>query len=85
MEGIIDYRKDTATAVTKDEMYIFTKRGKKNTQKTTVGWKLLVKWRDQSESWIHLKYLKESHPTEVAKFAKAQGITDKSDFAWQVP
>ena len=38
MEGIIDYRKEAATAVTKDDMYIVTKNGQKNIRKTTVGW-----------------------------------------------
>ena len=42
MEGIIDYRKDAATAVTKDDMYIVTKRGQKNIRETTVGCQLLV-------------------------------------------
>ena len=54
MEGIIDYWKDAATEVTKDNMYIITKRVQNKTQNTTVGWQLLVQWRDQSESWIHL-------------------------------
>ena len=42
MEGIIEYWKDAATAVTKDGMYIVTKRGQKKIWKTTLGWKLLV-------------------------------------------
>ena len=50
-----------------------------------VGWKLLVKWRDQSESWIKLSELKESHPVETAEFAKSRGIDDEPAFAWWVP
>ena len=46
MGGSIDYRKDAATAITKDDMYIITKRGQKKIKKTTVGWQLLVQWRD---------------------------------------
>ena len=71
MDGIIDYQKDTATAPTKDNKYIVTKCGQKKIQKTRVGWELLVQWRDQSESWIQLKDLRESHTIEVSKFAKA--------------
>ena len=71
MEGIIYYRKDAATAATKDDMYIVTKCGQKKIQKTTVGYQLLVQWNDQSESWIYLNDLKESHPIELSKFAKA--------------
>ena len=58
MEGIIDYQKDTEKSVTKDDMYIVTKRGQKKIWDTTVGWKLLVQWQDHSESWIHFNYLK---------------------------
>eukprot|EP00957_Ditylum_brightwellii_P137489 10482321-Ditylum_brightwellii.AAC.1 len=43
-------------------------------RKTTVGWLLLVKWKDYSESWISFKDMKESHPVETAEYAKAQGI-----------
>jgi hypothetical protein len=85
MEGIIDYRKDAATAVTREDMYVVTRRGQKRLRKTTTGWKLLVKWKDQSESWIHLKDMKESHPVEVAEFAKARGIADEPAFVWWVP
>jgi hypothetical protein len=85
MEGIINYQKDKATAVSKADAYVVTQRGQMKLCKTTVGWRLLVKWRDQSESWIHLKDMKESHPVEVVEFAKCQGITDEPAFAWWVP
>ena len=85
MEGIIDYWKDEATAITKYDMSIVTKCGQKKIQNTTVVWQLLVQWRDQSESWIHLKDLKKSHPIEAADFAKARGITDEPTFSWWVP
>mgnify|MGYP000261467214 CR=1 FL=1 len=62
-----------------------TKRGQKRLRKTTVGWQLLVKWKDQSESWIPLKDMKESHPVEVAEFATARGIENEPAFAWWVP
>ena len=44
MEGIIDYREDVVTDVTKDDMYIVTKRGQKKILKRTAGWKSLVQW-----------------------------------------
>jgi hypothetical protein len=52
---------------------------------STVGWKLLVQWRDGSESWIQLNDMKESHPVETAEFAKARGIDDEVVFAYWVP
>jgi hypothetical protein len=50
MKGIIDYRKDDSVAVPKSDMYIVTNRGQKKMRKTTVGWKLLIQWDDDSES-----------------------------------
>jgi hypothetical protein len=56
-------------------------RGQRQLRMSTVGWKLLVQWRDGSESWIPLKDMKESHPVETAEFAKAWGIDDEVAFA----
>ena len=42
-------------------------------------------WADDSETWVPLKDLKESHPVEVAEFAKTQGIADEATFVWWVP
>lgn len=81
----VDYKKDEATAVAKADMYVVTRRGGKRLRKTTCGWKLLIKWKDDTESWIPLKDLKESHPVEVAEFAKARGIADEPAFMWWVP
>jgi hypothetical protein len=85
MEGIIDYKKDNAAAISRSDMYVVTRRGQKRMRKTTQGWKLLVKWADGSESWISLKYMKESHPVETAEFARARDIADEAAFAWWVP
>ena len=50
-------------------------------RKTTTGWKLVVRWKDQYEAWRPLKDLKESHPIEVAEFATTRGIADRPAFA----
>ena len=55
MEGIVDHKMDSAVTVPKHDKGIVTQRGQRELMKTTVGWKLLVKWKDESESWIHLK------------------------------
>jgi hypothetical protein len=60
MEAIVDYRKDEASAVPMTDKYLTTTSGQQRMRKTTVGWKLLVKWADDSESWIPLKDMKES-------------------------
>ena len=85
MEGIVDYRKDEATAVSKADGFVVTRRGQKRRRVTTQGWKLLVKWKDGSEQWIALKDMKESHPVETAEFAVARGIDSEPAFAWWVP
>lgn len=72
-------------AVGKGDGYVITKRGQKRARKTTQGWKLLVQWNDDSETWIPLKDMKESHPVETAEFAKARGIDDQPAFSWWIP
>ena len=44
-----------------------------------------MQWKDGSESWVPLKDLKESHPVDLAEYAKARGISDEPAFAWWVP
>ena len=85
LKGIIDYSKDDVTAVSKEERYITTQSGQRRLRITTKGWKLLVQWADESESWVTLEAMKESHPVDVAEFAKACGIADEAAFAWWVP
>ena len=41
-----------------EDMYVVTNCGSKLLRNTTVGWKLLVHCKDDSESWIRLKYMK---------------------------
>ena len=40
MEGIIDHKKDTDVAVSKNDMYVVTRRGQQRLRITTCGWKL---------------------------------------------
>ena len=85
IDGIVDYKKDEATAVPKSDKWVVTRRGQRRLRKSTVGWKLLVRWKDGSETWVPLKDMKESHPLECAEFAKARGIDDEVAFAYWVP
>jgi hypothetical protein len=85
MEAIVDYRKDEAVATKMADKYLTTTSGQKRMRKTTVGWKLLVKWADGKETWIPMKDMKESHPVETAEFARARSIADEPAFAWWVP
>jgi hypothetical protein len=57
LDGIIDHRKDEEMAVPKAEKHAFMTGGQRRPRKTIAGWSLLVKWADESESWIPLKVL----------------------------
>jgi hypothetical protein len=54
-------------------------------KKTTKGWKLCIKWKDESMTWERLTNLKESNPIAVAEYAVSRGIEDEPAFAWWVP
>ena len=85
VEGKIDYKHDDSIAIPKVDKYITTGRGQRRLRKTTAGWKLLVKWKDQSESWVKLSELKESHPVEIVEFARSRRIDNESAHACWVP
>ena len=84
LDSIIDHRK-SKQALTHDDAYITTKSGQKRLRKTTIGWDLLIAWRDGSESWIPLKDMKQSNPLEVAEYAFSRGIHTEPAFHWWVP
>ncbi len=84
LDSIVDFAKDER-AVERADMYISTKSGQRRIRKTTVGWKLLIKWKDGSEQWLPLATMKESNPVCVAEFAVARGIDKEPAFAWWVP
>ena len=84
MEAIIDHKKDD-TAVPLDEKFVRDKNGQKRYRKTTKGWKLLVKWKDDSEGWIKLSDMKDAHPLETAEYARARNLVHEPAFAWWVP
>ena len=61
LSGIIDFSKDTA-AVQKGDQYTTTKSGQRIMRKSTVGWNLLIAWKDSNKQWIPLSVMKESNP-----------------------
>ena len=85
VEGIVDYKVDPATAMSKQDWYVKTRRGQIRLRKATTGWKHLVRWKDGEETWIRVSHMKQSHPVEVAEFARARGVADEAAFAWWVP
>ena len=57
LSQIVDASSD-ASAVPKSAMYCTTKRGNRRMRHTTCGWKMLIRWKDGSETWMPLKDLK---------------------------
>ena len=85
MDSIIDHQRDPSQAIPIEDKYIMTKSGQKWLQKTTKGWKLLIRWKDKSKVWINLADMKEAHPVETAEYARARGISNEPAFTWWVP
>jgi len=84
LDSIIDVKSDES-AVTKDNAYVVSKRGRRSLRQTTIGWKFQVQWKDGTKQWVPLKLMKESNPLHVAEFVTAKGIADEPAFAWWVP
>jgi hypothetical protein len=69
------------------QAYGFTRsyNGNQVPKQTTIGWKLLVGWKDGSEEWIPLKNLKASNLIELAEYAVANNLGgDEPAFKWWV-
>ena len=84
LDEIIDHRKNSK-AVTQQDAFVTMRNGSKRRRETTIGWELLVQWKDGSTNWITLKDLKESYPVQVSEYAVAARISMEPAFAWWVP
>ena len=76
MEEIVE-----SVVVPRMDRYVYTKSGQWQLRKTMAGWDMLVRWKDQTESWIKLSDMKESHPVEMAEFTELRDIDDKPAFS----
>ena len=79
--GITDHRKSSEAI--RDKAFIEL-NGRRKRVHTTKGWDMLVRWKDDSHSWISLKDIKESNPLETAEYAISRGIDTEPAFAWWV-
>ena len=82
MDELVDYKTD-GHAVKVADAYI-SRNGRQHMRKTTIGWKLCVRWKDGTTTWERLADLKESYPVEVAEYAVAQSIDNEPAFSWWV-
>jgi hypothetical protein len=79
LDEIMDYKKDD-TAIDIANGTVTLASGNVKTKITTLGWQLLMMWKDKSMSWVKLKNLKVSNPVEFAEFAVANQIAEELVF-----
>jgi hypothetical protein len=83
MHEIIDHKK-TSDAISEEASYYSTKSGPKP-KRTTRGWRLLVEWKDGTNTWVSLADIKDSYPVQVADYAVTNQLTQEPAFRWWVP
>ena len=84
LEGIADHRTD-GNEIKKDDAFIRSHNGGKRRKQTTLGWEILLEWKDGSSTWETLKDVKESYPVQLAEYSHQRMIHDEPAFAWWVP
>ena len=82
-DEIIDHRTD-GKEVKQQDAFLTTRLGTRRRRETTIGWEILVQWKDQSTSWIALKDMKDSFPVQLAEYSVRARISQEPAFAWWV-
>ena len=54
--------------VAKVGVFIKPSSGNLHQNRTTLGWKLFVEWKDSSVDWVPLNDLKQSNPVDMAEY-----------------
>jgi hypothetical protein len=73
LDESFDHRR-TDSAIKLADQKVMHANGRTYLRRSTIGWQLCSQWKDGSSSWLNLADLKESHPIEVAEYAKILGI-----------
>ena len=73
LDEIFDHR-CMDTAIKLADQKVMRANGRTYLRRLTIGWQLCSQLKDGSSSWVNLADLKESHPMEVAEYAKIIGI-----------
>ena len=55
--------------VLQQDAFVTTRTGTRRRRETTIGWELLVQWKDLSTTWVTLKDMKEAYPVQSAEYA----------------
>jgi len=83
LDEIIDHQKDATALSDADSQY--TINGIPRSRYTTIGWSVLVRWKDGSCNWVSLKDFKDSFPVQLAEYATRVGIQNEPAFRWWIP
>jgi hypothetical protein len=83
-QEITDHRTN-GKQVLQQDAFITTRSGTRRRRETTMGWEVLVRWKDDSTTWIALKDMKESYPVQLAEYAVQARLAEEPAFAWWVP
>jgi hypothetical protein len=81
---IVDHRTN-GKQLTQQDAFVVNRSGTKRRRETTAGWELLVRWKDNSTTWVALKDLKASYPVQIAEYAVEMRLAEEPAFAWWVP
>ena len=82
MSEIVDHQR-YGSAVTKKNG--FTGKHSNIPKKTPRGWGVLIKWRDETTTWLDIKYVKESSLIDLTEYAVANQIAYDTAFSWWLP
>ena len=81
LDEIIGHRTN-GKEVKQQDAFITNKHGNRRRLETTIGWEILVQWKDKSLTWIAMKDVKDSYPVQLAEYATAARIAEEPAFAW---
>jgi hypothetical protein len=79
-QEVTDHRTN-GKQVLQQDAFITTRSGTRRWIETTMGWEVLVKWKDDSTTWIALKDMKESYPVQLAEYAVQAHMAEEPAFA----
>ena len=84
IKSILDHRTGQ-DALPKSKKHIISKNGRRQMRKATIGWYILVKWKNGEEQWVPLRMMKLNHPIKMVEYAVSREISDEPAFYWWVP
>ena len=84
MESINDHRTN-GNQIAKADSYVQSTNGGKRRKETTIGWEILIRWKDGSSTWEEMKDVKYTYPLQLAEYVHQQELICEPAFAWWVP